>query len=153
MEELRAQGEELQAQAEELVEKQKALSVSNVELEKGSRLKSEFLSDMSHELRTPLNAVLGFSELLIGDTYGKLNDAQRERIVDIGAAGRQLLTLVNDILDLSRIEAGRIELKLASIDLRAPIEDALSLMAPIAESKKVPSHRRSHRRVARDRRP
>ncbi len=137
MEELRAQGEELQAQAEELVEKQKQLSVSNAELEKGSRLKSEFLSDMSHELRTPLNAVLGFSELLIGDTYGKLNDSQRERIVDIAAAGRQLLTLVNDILDLSRIEAGRIELKLASIDLRGPIEDALALMAPIAEAKKV----------------
>jgi signal transduction histidine kinase/DNA-binding response OmpR family regulator len=137
MEELRAQGEELQAQAEELVEKQKELSVSNTELEKGSRLKSEFLSDMSHELRTPLNAVLGFSELLIGDTYGKLNDTQRERIVDIAAAGRQLLTLVNDILDLSRIEAGRIELKLAPIDLRGPIEDAFALMAPIAEAKKV----------------
>ncbi len=137
MEELRAQGEELQAQAEELVEKQKELSFSNTELEKGSRLKSEFLSDMSHELRTPLNAVLGFSELLVGDTYGKLNDAQRERVSDIAAAGRQLLTLVNDILDLSRIEAGRVELKLAPIDLRAPIEDALSLMAPIAKSKNV----------------
>jgi signal transduction histidine kinase/DNA-binding response OmpR family regulator/CHASE3 domain sensor protein len=137
MEELRAQGEELQAQAEELVEKQKQLSVSNTELEKGSRLKSEFLSDMSHELRTPLNAVLGFSELLIGDTYGKLNDSQRERIVDIAAAGRQLLTLVNDILDLSRIEAGRIELKLAPLDVRGPIEDALALMAPLAEAKKV----------------
>lgn len=137
MEELRAQGEELQSQAEELVEKQKELSFSNTELEKGSRLKSEFLSDMSHELRTPLNAVLGFSELLVGDTYGKLNDAQRERIGDIAAAGRQLLTLVNDILDLSRIEAGRVELKLAPIDLRGPIEDALSLMAPIAAGRKV----------------
>jgi signal transduction histidine kinase/DNA-binding response OmpR family regulator/CHASE3 domain sensor protein len=137
MEELRAQGQELQSQAEELVEKQKELSFSNAELEKGSRLKSEFLSDMSHELRTPLNAVLGFSELLISDTYGKLNDAQRERIGDIAAAGRQLLTLVNDILDLSRIEAGRVELKLAPIDLRGPIEDALSLMAPIADVKKV----------------
>ncbi|MEO8878431.1 MAG: ATP-binding protein, partial [Polyangiaceae bacterium] len=137
MEELRAQGEELQTQSEELVEKQKELSVSNVELSKGSRLKSEFLSDMSHELRTPLNAVLGFSELLLGDTYGKLTDPQKERIVDIAAAGRQLLTLVNDILDLSRIEAGRIELKIAPIDLRAPIEDALALMAPIADGKRV----------------
>ena len=137
MEESRAQGEELQTQSEELIEKQKELSVSNSELAKGSRLKSEFLSDMSHELRTPLNAVLGFSELLLGDTYGKLNDTQKERIVDIAAAGRQLLGLVNDILDLSRIEAGRIELKIAPIDLRVPIEDALTLMAPIAAGKKI----------------
>lgn len=136
-EELRAQEEELRTQSEELVEKQKELARTNVELEKGSRLKNEFLSDMSHELRTPLNAVIGFSELLLGDTYGQLAPTQRDRVTDIATAGRQLLALVNDILDLSRIEAGRVELKVTDIDLRSTVEDACTLMVPIADQKKV----------------
>ncbi len=136
-EELRAQEEELLSQRAELVEKQKTLAQSNVNLETGSRLKSEFLSDMSHELRTPLNAVIGFSELLLGETYGPLADLQKERIGDISSAGKQLLTLVNDILDLSRIEAGRVELASRPMDLRSTIEDACSLVAPIADKKKV----------------
>ena len=136
-EELRAQEEELRSQSDELVAKQRALAMSNEALEKGSRHKSEFLSDMSHELRTPLNAVIGFSELLLGDTYGQLADAQRERVNDIATAGRQLLALVNDILDLSRIEAGRVELKIADIDLRSSMDEAVALLQPIADKKKV----------------
>ncbi|MGH7285549.1 MAG: ATP-binding protein, partial [Polyangiaceae bacterium] len=136
-EELRAQEEELRSQSDELVTKQKDLAVSNAALEKGSRHKSEFLSDMSHELRTPLNAVIGFSELLLGDTYGELAETQRERVNDIATAGRQLLTLVNDILDLSRIEAGRVELKIADIDLRSSMDDAVALLQPVADKKKV----------------
>lgn len=136
-EELRAQEEELRSQSEELVAKQRDLARSNAALEKGSRHKSEFLSDMSHELRTPLNAVIGFSELLLGDTYGPLAEQQRERVHDIATAGRQLLALVNDILDLSRIEAGRVELKIADIDIRSSMDDAVALLQPIADKKKV----------------
>ena len=136
-EELRAQEEELRSQSDELVAKQKDLATSNAALEKGSRHKSEFLSDMSHELRTPLNAVIGFSELLLGDTYGQLAEPQRERVNDIATAGRQLLALVNDILDLSRIEAGRVELKIGDIDIRSSMDDAVALLQPIADKKKV----------------
>ena len=136
-EELRAQEEELRSQSDELVAKQRDLASSNEALEKGSRHKSEFLSDMSHELRTPLNAVIGFSELLLGDTYGQLAEPQRERVNDIATAGRQLLALVNDILDLSRIEAGRVELKIAAIDIRSSMDEAVALLQPIADKKKV----------------
>ncbi len=98
------------------------------ELEKASRHKSEFLANMSHELRTPLNAVIGFSEVLQDRLFGELNDKQAEYIADIHTSGRHLLSLINDILDLSKIEAGRMELQLSSFALPEALESSVALM-------------------------
>ena len=96
--------------------------------EAANRAKSEFLSNMSHELRTPLNAVIGFSEVLIERMFGEINDKQDEYLRDIQASGRHLLSLINDILDLSKIEAGRMDLELATFALPEAIENALILV-------------------------
>ncbi len=92
-------------------EKSEQLATANSELEAASRHKSEFLANMSHELRTPLNAVIGFSDVLEQGMVGGLSDKQREYIRDISSSGRHLLDLVNEILDLSKVEAGRMELE------------------------------------------
>jgi signal transduction histidine kinase len=89
------------------------------QLEVASQHKSEFLANMSHELRTPLNAIIGFSEVLTDRMFGELNDKQEEYLKDIHASGQHLLSLINDILDLSKIEAGRMELELTDFNLPA----------------------------------
>jgi len=98
------------------------------QLEVASRHKSEFLANMSHELRTPLNAIIGFSEVLSERMFGEVNDKQAEYLGDILESGRHLLSLINDILDLSKIEAGRMELELTEFQLPDAIENALSLV-------------------------
>ena len=98
------------------------------ELEAASRHKSEFLANMSHELRTPLNAIIGFSEVLGERMFGELNDKQAEYVEDILSSGRHLLALINDILDLSKVEAGRMELELSRFDLPAAIGSAVILV-------------------------
>ena len=98
------------------------------QLEAASRHKSEFLANMSHELRTPLNAIIGFSEVLIQRMFGPVNDKQDEYLRDIHVSGQHLLSLINDILDLAKIEAGRMELAGADFDLPAAIENALTLV-------------------------
>ena len=98
------------------------------ELETASRHKSEFLANMSHELRTPLNAIIGFSEVLHERMFGEVNDKQAEYLTDILESGRHLLSLINDILDLSKIEAGRMELDLAEFQLPAAIDNTLTLV-------------------------
>ncbi len=98
------------------------------ELEAANRHKSEFLANVSHELRTPLNAIIGFSEVLQERLFGELNDKQAEYTDDILSSGRHLLSLINDILDLSKIEAGRMELEVTTFHLPDAIENALLLV-------------------------
>jgi len=98
------------------------------QLEAANRHKSEFLANVSHELRTPLNAIIGFSEVLQERLFGELNEKQAEYTDDILSSGRHLLSLINDILDLSKIEAGRMELEVTTFDLSSAIENALLLV-------------------------
>jgi signal transduction histidine kinase/putative methionine-R-sulfoxide reductase with GAF domain len=106
----------------------KELEAANRGLEAASRHKSEFLANMSHELRTPLNAVIGFSEVLLQRMFGELNDKQDEYLKDIYASGQHLLSLINDILDLSKIEAGRMELAPTPFHLPTALENAVTLV-------------------------
>jgi len=98
------------------------------QLEAASRHKSEFLANMSHELRTPLNAIIGFSEVLLERMFGEVNEKQVEYLEDILSSGQHLLALINDILDLSKVEAGRMELELGTFDLPQTLEGALTLV-------------------------
>jgi signal transduction histidine kinase len=98
------------------------------ELEVASQHKSEFLANMSHELRTPLNAIIGFSEVLTDRMFGDLNEKQEEYLKDIYSSGTHLLSLINDILDLSKIEAGRMELELTDFHLPTALDNALALV-------------------------
>jgi signal transduction histidine kinase/DNA-binding response OmpR family regulator len=98
------------------------------QLEVASRHKSEFLANMSHELRTPLNAIIGFSDVLTERLFGELNDKQAEYLEDILASGRHLLSLINDILDLSKVEAGRMELELGVFSLADALENGVTMV-------------------------
>jgi signal transduction histidine kinase len=110
------------------------------QLEVASQHKSEFLANMSHELRTPLNAIIGFSEVLTDRMFGELNEKQEEYLKDIYASGTHLLSLINDILDLSKIEAGRMELELSDFDLPTAIDNALTLVRERAGRRNIALH-------------
>jgi signal transduction histidine kinase/CheY-like chemotaxis protein len=104
------------------------LQEQSAELAVASRHKSEFLASMSHELRTPLNAVLGFSEVLLEQMFGEINERQEEYLRDIHGSGTHLLALLNEILDLSKVEAGRMDLEYASFELEPVLDEAVGLM-------------------------
>ena len=116
------------------------LEVANRELAAASQHKSEFLANMSHELRTPLNAIIGFSEVLSERMFGELNEKQEEYSRDIHASGQHLLSLINDILDLSKIEAGRMELELTDFDLPTAIDSAAMLVRERAGRRNITLH-------------
>jgi signal transduction histidine kinase len=103
------------------------------QLEVANRHKSEFLANMSHELRTPLNAIIGFSEVLTEEMFGDVNDKQMEYLRDIHSSGQHLLTLINDVLDLSKIEAGRMDLDLSCFDFGLLLDNALTLVRERAQ--------------------
>jgi signal transduction histidine kinase len=100
----------------------------SLQLEIANKHKSEFLANMSHELRTPLNAIIGFSEVLHDRMFGEINDKQAEYLDDIHSSGEHLLSLINDILDLSKIEAGRMDLELSRFDIAGALENSLTLI-------------------------
>jgi signal transduction histidine kinase/ActR/RegA family two-component response regulator len=111
----------------------RALETSTAELEVASRHKSEFLASMSHELRTPLNAVIGFSEVLLDQMFGDLNERQAEYLRDIWSSGRHLLELLNDILDLSKVEAGQLHLEHTRFVVADAIAQAVTLVRERAQ--------------------
>ena len=98
------------------------------QLEAANRHKSEFLANVSHELRTPLNAVIGFSQMLERKVFGELNEKQLDYVQDIQSSGRHLLSLINDILDLSKVDAGKMELEVTSFDIPLAIQNAMTLV-------------------------
>ena len=106
-------------------------------IQAANRHKSEFLANMSHELRTPLNAIIGFSEVLQERLFGELNEKQAEYTDDILTSGRHLLSLINEILDLSKVEAGRMELELAAFDLPLTIDNARTFVRERATNHEI----------------
>ncbi|MCP4350759.1 MAG: response regulator [Desulfobacterales bacterium] len=134
-EELQAQSDELQAQAQELHAQKTELETQRIQVEEADRLKSEFLSNMSHELRTPLNSVLALSQLMISRGTGKSPEQETEYLKVIERNGRRLLSLINDILDLSKIEAGRMDIYMTEFDPGDVVQQALETVMPIADEK------------------
>jgi PAS domain S-box-containing protein len=116
---------------------ERALEEKNIELEHASRMKSEFLATMSHELRTPLNAIIGFSEALQDGLTGPMSETQHEYISDIFTSGQHLLSLINDILDLSKVEAGMMALELEAGDLHSLLANSLSIVREKAAAQRI----------------
>jgi len=121
----------------ELKRFERTLQEKNVELERASRMKSEFLATMSHELRTPLNAIIGFSEALKDGLIGEMSATQHEYIGDIFTSGQHLLSLINDILDLSKVEAGVMALELEAVDLKGLLSNSLSIVKEKAGAQRI----------------
>ncbi|MEB3283321.1 MAG: PAS domain S-box protein [Lyngbya sp.] len=113
------------------------LELTNLKLERATRAKDEFLANMSHELRTPLNAIIGMSEGLQEEVFGSLNEDQQKAIGIIEISGQHLLDLINDILDLSKIEAGKIELEITSVSLQELIDNSLIFIRQQAIKKQI----------------
>jgi signal transduction histidine kinase len=118
-------------------ETKKALLEEKISADKANQAKSEFLSSMSHELRTPLNAILGFTQLLENDAEAPLNDAQKVNISYISNGGKHLLSLINQVLDLSTIESGKAELSIEAIHLSHSIENAIQLVTTLAKESDI----------------
>lgn len=121
--------------------RQAGIAVENARLYEqtlaANRLKSEFLANMSHELRTPLNAIMGYSELLLSQVYGELNATQYDRMARVVSGGKHLLDMINGVLDLSRIEAGQMNLMLTPVSLDDVIYEVMTTITPQVEAKKL----------------
>jgi signal transduction histidine kinase len=130
---LKQQADSLAASAAELQALNEELHRRQLDLERAMSARSRFYASMSHELRTPINAVLGYSTLLLERIYGPLNDKQVEGIERTQKAARHLLELVNDVLDLSKIEAGKIDLRLQPVEFPGLIEDLFVTVRPLAD--------------------
>jgi signal transduction histidine kinase len=134
--ELEHRAELLEAEAKsaaQLAELNKQLKERQSELEQAMGVRNRFYASMSHELRTPINAVIGYSTLMIDNIYGPLNDKQREGLQRTLRAARHLLELVNDVLDLSKIEAGKIELAMQQVNIPNLVEDLFVTVRPLAD--------------------
>ena len=127
--------EEVESARTELQQRAEALEEANVRLQELDRLKDEFLASMSHELRTPLNSIIGFSEVLIDGLQGEMRPEQRDCVESIHSGGEHLLALINDILDLSKIEAGRMTLEPTTFDVMDLLEEVEATTTPLVENK------------------
>jgi len=139
-EELQSQSDELRQTAEELQEQNLELELQGKQVEEANRLKSEFLSNMSHELRTPLNSVMALSRVLIRQAEDKLSEEELNYLKVIARNGQNLLALINDILDLAKIEAGNMNVSLKLFPLGYTVETIMERLAPIAEEKGIEMH-------------
>jgi len=136
-EELMSQAEELQMQSEELQTTTRELQNKNNELERLADQKTRFLAGLSHELRAPLNAVISFSDVLLDKVVGELNQQQERYLHEILNSGQHLLNLINDLLDLSKIEVGRVDLEIRELDPAIPLEEALSMVGADVSRKQL----------------
>ena len=123
--------------AESLAGSNQELELRNREVQRATQMKSKFLASMSHELRTPLNAIVGFSDLLAEQTAGELNDKQKRFVNHIKEGSAHLLQLINDILDLSKIEAGQLEIRCEDFQVRDALPEVLSTIRPLAMAKNI----------------
>ncbi len=128
---------ELKEANEELSRRKRDIEIANEDLVRANKMKSQFLANVSHELRTPLNSIIGFSELLQDSSFGSLNEKQLQYTKYIYSSGSHLLQLINNILDLSKIEAGRLELKLEKINISDMIGEVLGAIKPIAHKRNI----------------
>jgi two-component system CheB/CheR fusion protein len=113
------------------------LSVLATELKRASRAKSEFLANMSHELRTPLNSIIGFSEILYDETFGPLNEKQKRYANNVLTSGKHLLLLINQILDMAKVESGKMNLALSSMPMKSLLHEISRLVADMVSKKKI----------------
>lgn len=152
-EELQAQAEELRSQSEELLVQQRELESTNRALEQANRMKSEFIANMSHELRTPLNTVIGFTQLLLDERTGALGAQQHRYLEDIRDSGKHLLALINEILDLAKIESGHATIRLEHVPVEVAVDEALAAAEGLAPKKRMTFRRQilTHRGVRADR--
>jgi signal transduction histidine kinase/DNA-binding response OmpR family regulator len=137
-------GDELEDLAKEFNSMARQLKASrawfkhtNEQLKQANKLKSEFLANMSHELRTPLNSIIGFAEILTDNLFGDLNEKQKKYVSNICSSGKHLLQLINDILDLSKIESGRLELSYHIFSVRQVIDQVCNTMQPLIDKKNL----------------
>jgi signal transduction histidine kinase len=128
---------EIFQRAQELQDANQKLRILNMRMQEIDRAKTIFFANMSHELRTPLNGVIGFSEFLVDEKAGALNAKQKEYLLDVLAGGRHLLGLINDLLDFTKIEEGRMELFLETFSLKPVVEEVCSVIRPIARQKAI----------------
>ncbi len=129
--------DEVDKATEELQKTNRELQLAYEEIQTASRMKSQFLAHMSHELRTPLNAIIGFSEILEDRTFGELNDKQGRYVGNILTSSRHLLELINDILDLAKVESGKMELTLDKFLLQDCLAQVSDVVLPLAQSKEI----------------
>jgi diguanylate cyclase (GGDEF)-like protein/PAS domain S-box-containing protein len=122
---------------DKVLERTRELEKMNRDLAKANQMKARFISNMSHELRTPLNSILGFSEILIEKTFGDLNEKQVRHVSNISASGKHLLALVNNILDLAKIEAGKIDLFYEEFGIRETVNEVVMIMNFLASKKSI----------------
>jgi signal transduction histidine kinase/DNA-binding response OmpR family regulator len=120
---------------EKVSQRTSELQAANQELARANKLKSEFLANVSHELRTPLSAIIGFSQILLDGIDGPINEEQQQDVSQVNKSGQSLLVLINQILDLSKIEAGKMELSLERVDLPTLISSVLDSISPLAQAK------------------